>query len=766
MSLALVQPSITGLERDLQLSLKPVLVALLIASIILFFVSDALPPSATQWRLQLAVLLLLMTSIIAWLLDGWKPYVGRWFTIMALAVLIYWGSGWPGTYEFLALVGIPTALAAALGGLPAASVTALGETALVLLRSTPTDADPIRTAQPIALIAIWATLGIIWAIYRTVHQLGRWVWQYLHQAQTALEEARDSKAELAQTLDDLAYANRQLALTNERLAALSLIAEEAQRAKTAFVSKVSHEFRTPLNMIIGLIDLLVETPEVYGQDLPAALFEDLEIVHRNCEHLSSLINDVLDLSQAEAGRLTLHREQVNLAEIVDDAVRVVRPLLDRKRLSLQIEIADDLPTVYCDQTRIRQVVLNLVSNAARFTDEGRITVKAAQQDGYAVISVEDTGPGIPPEDTEKIFEPFCQSTGELWRATGGSGLGLSISKQFVELHGGRIWFDSRPGVGTTFSFSLPITEPMPHLARAGHWIKEDWVWTERLSRFRFPDSHYRPRVIICDETGGFGCAPMHHLDGAPSDGIELVQVESPAQAVQKLQQGQAHAVILNAASPDALWQEVTRAGSTLRGTPVIGCSIPSRIEHAMQAGAVDYLIKPVKRADLERAVRQDGKPASRVLVVDDDPDILRLWTRMLLACEGIQEVIAASSGKEALAKARLYLPDVILLDILMPNMDGWQVLKAINQDETTSHIPVVLISAQDPVERPPTSAALLLAIGDKLSPSWILRCSLEISALLLNPDREPAQVPAETADVARVSANRGQPLGPTLVPLP
>jgi CheY-like chemotaxis protein len=174
----------------------------------------------------------------------------------------------------------------------------------------------------------------------------------------------------------------------------------------------------------------------------------------------------------------------------------------------------------------------------------------------------------------------------------------------------------------------------------------------------------------------------------------------------------------------------------------------------------------VKRADLERAVRQAGKPVKRVLVVDDDPDILRLWTRMLLACEGTQEVIAASSGTEALAKAHMYLPDVILLDILMPDMDGWQVLKAINQDETTSHIPVILISAQDPVERPPTSKAFLIAINDKLSPSWILRCSLEISALLLDPDREPAQVPAETADVARVSADRGQHLEPAPVPLP
>ena len=650
--------------------------------------------------------------------------------MVAIVQAAHWWQGVPGT---LALMAIPIGLAAALIGLPATIATALGETVVLLLLPKTIAADVDWAATGVALIAIWATLGVMVAVHRPVHQVARWSWEHYQRALGLLEEARDRKAELEQVLDDLAHANRQLALAGERLAGLRMIAEEAEKAKAAFVAKVSHEFRTPLNMIIGLVGLMVDSPEVYGQGLPAAVSEDLRIVHRNCEHLSRMVNDVLALSQAEAGRLALHRGWVDLAEVVDGALTVVRPLVEKKGLSLRVTIPDGLAEVYCDRTRILQVILNLVSNAARFTEEGGIGIYVAEQDQHVVVSVTDTGSGISPEDAERVFEPFCQDTGNLWRDKGGSGLGLSISKQFVELHGGRIWLESEPGVGATFFFELPVSPTVAHVARPGHWIREDWVWLKRTSRVALPDAHYRPRVVICDETGDLYPAFTRY-----SDEVEFVDARDLAQTAQELRRCPAHAVVLNTVSPHDLWPEVERARMEMPSTPVIGCSVPPQVGRALEAGAVDYLIKPVARADLQEAIRAVGKPVRRILVVDDDPDVLRLFTRMLHSCDeaadGPLEVVTASGGEEALDRLRSDPPDLVLLDIIMPQVDGWQVLELKGRDEMIRNIPVVLVSAQDPREQPLASQALLATMGKGLPLSKLLRCSLEISALLLRPD--------------------------------
>ena len=199
------------------------------------------------------------------------------------------------------------------------------------------------------------------------------------------------------------------------------------------------------------------------------LVQSLEIVQRNTDHLATMINDVLDLSQAESGQLALHREWVELGTEIENALAaVVLLLIEKKGLYLQVTIADSFPQVYCDKTRIRQVILNLVSNAARFTERGGITVEARHQGHDVLISVADTGPGIAPSDLERIFEPFYQSD-NAQPGLGGSGLGLNISQQFIERHQGRIWVESEcgsayDGCGSTFSFRLPISPPAPTLS--------------------------------------------------------------------------------------------------------------------------------------------------------------------------------------------------------------------------------------------------------------------------------------------------------------
>ena len=314
-------------EFELRMSPKPVIALQVAAGLALAFVGDTMLVPSDQFKARLFVLLFYAVSAIAWLFDRWRPWGGRWFTVLGLVAIVQLGHNWLGVPGFLTLMVIPTALAAALVSVPGAAATAVGETVLLVLLAKSgaggAHLGPIITT----LIAIWGTLGVMAAVYRPVHQLSSWSWEHFQRTQGLLEEARDRKAELEQVLDDLAHANQQLALANERLGAMRLIAEEAQRTKAAFVAKVSHEFRTPLNMIIGLVDLLAETPEIYGQELPPALWQDLEIVHRNCEHLSSMINDVLDLSQIEEGRLMLHRERVDLADVISGALTIVRPLL-------------------------------------------------------------------------------------------------------------------------------------------------------------------------------------------------------------------------------------------------------------------------------------------------------------------------------------------------------------------------------------------------------------------------------------------------------
>jgi len=736
-----IQESPSSFESDLRVSSKWVIAVLSVLAVILYIGAELLHyPTRALVYAQLFLLLVYALSSVGWLLANRNPLLGQWYTVLTLIALIHSASIWLGVPEVLTLLVIPTALAAAMIGIPAAFVTAVGETLLCLTLLHQMVVQLSLSGVVVTLTAIWTILGVMYVVYRPVRQIARWSWSYFQRAQCLLEEARDRRAELEQVVDDLVHANRQLALANERISTLRLIAEEAQKAKSAFVAKVSHEFRTPLNMITGLVGLMVDTPEVYSEEIPSVVLDDLKVVQRNCEHLSDMVNDVLALSQAEAGRLTLHREWTDLARIVDGALAVVHPLLVKKDLGMQVVILDDVPQVYCDRTRIRQVILNLISNAARFTEEGGITVCIVKENQHVVVSVADTGPGISAEDAKDIFEPFCQGTGNLWRDKGGSGLGLSISKQFVELHGGRIWLESEPGVGSTFFFELPISPLMPHVARPGHWIMEEWVWVERTPNPNLPDLPFKERIVVCDETGGL-CPSLSSY----SDEVELVDIRNPAQVLQQLHQAPAHAVLFNTATPDGLWPLVDQVRRQIPDTPVIGCSVPLQTKRALKAGARDYLVKPVTRADLEGVIEAIGKPVKRILAVDDDADVLQLWTRMLRAYDSALEVVTASSGEQALEKMRSRPPDLVLLDVVMPDMNGWQVLECKSQDEAIRNVPVVLVSARDPVAEPIASQLLLVTMNGGLALSKLLHCSLELSKLLFKPgwsaDPEPGPAP-------------------------
>ncbi len=733
----------TGFNPEMHISAKVIIGALAIVGWVLVLISQSL---CEPVKIASLGLLIAVSSLVAWRLERQNTHLGRWFTVAALVVIVLLAH-WLQLPGALAWLAVPTALAAALLGLTAAAGTALGEAALLLLLPlvgrrlgfAGTDGQAIG----VALGATLAILGIMFAVYYSVYQTIGYSEAYFERAQGLLEQARSRKAELEQALVDLANANRQLALASERMAMLRTLAEEAQKAKTMFVAKVSHEFRTPLNMIIGLVSLMVETPEMYDVVLPPEMRSDLEVVYRNCVHLANMINDVLSLTQMEAGRLVLHKERVDLQQLIDNAVTAVRPLVEKKGLYLRVESPDDLPQVYCDATRIQQVILNLVSNAARFTMQGGITVRVEQEDQRVVVCVADTGPGIPPEDVEMIFEPFCQGSRDIWRDKGGAGLGLSISKQFVQLHGGRMWLKSELGVGSSFLFELPISPPVGHAAGPGHQIMEDWLLRERAFRTDqagVAEASAKPRLVVWDETGA-----LHSQLPGYADRIEFVAANDWTQAMEALRRCPAHALVLNVAAPDAVWPHVARVRAQVPDTPIVGCSVPRPVVRAVEAGAAGYLTKPVTRIHLEEAIRNLGKPVRKVLVVDDDPDALRLFTRMLYACDDTLSVATASDGQQALEAIRSTRPDLVLLDIIMPKMDGWQMLERLRSEDGTAGLPVLLVSAQDLVERPPESPLLVTALGEGLSLNRLLRCSVALSELLLTPEGEPGPEPSRTA---------------------
>lgn len=711
-------------ESELRISPKLMLAGLVFFGLTLIFAGDYLASPADSIKAARLGVLILAISLGMWFLSEWQLNIARGVIIIVVSLIVFIGISWLESPVFLTLVVIPVAVAAIVSGSPVATITALGESVLLFLLPLEIDLG----SRLIILLAIWAMMGVILAVYYPLYEITHWSWVRFRQAQELLEETRNRKVELRQALDDLAHAYRELALLNERVTAMRLIAEEAQAAKTAFVAKVSHEFRTPLNMIIGLTDVLMDTPEVYGEALSEELLEDLKIVHRNCEHLSKMVNDILDLSRTEMGHLTLHREWASLTEDIETALMVVCPLLEKKHLTLQVNVPADLPQIHYDRIRIRQVILNLVSNAARFTVQGGITVSVYRQEQNVMIKVTDTGPGILPEDAQRIFEPFYQGRGNPWRDQKGSGLGLSISKQFIDLHGGQMWLESEPGVGSTFSFQLPMSLPASPSATPARWISQDWVWHERTSDAKLPSLPYNQRVLICDDSDD-----LCHLMTGCSDEIEFIKVNNLGEAVQEAQAVPAHAVIVNMASNGHTESLITQARSDLPDTPIIVGAFPSRTKHVFEAGAVNYLIKPIKRVDLEVALQAVAKPIKCVLIADDDPDLQQLLRRMLLLCDHTMEIMTASSGEQALIQLRLGRPDLLLIDIAMPDMNGWQTLEQKQQDETIKDIPTIILSAQDPASQPMISQTLSVTFGPGITVDKFLRCSLEISALFLEP---------------------------------
>jgi CheY-like chemotaxis protein len=333
---------------------------------------------------------------------------------------------------------------------------------------------------------------------------------------------------------------------------------------------------------------------------------------------------------------------------------------------------------------------------------------------------------------ERVFEPFCQASSQLWHSRGGSGLGLTISKEFVKLHGGRMWLESELGKGTKFTFELPISPPMEPIVRPGHQIRADWPWRERAfaaSQVLSPKDLVKPRVVVFDENGDL-CTKF----ASRTDDVEFINTRSLSETLNILRECPARAVVVNAASPDEVWWSLETISQEAPHTPVVGCAVPPVIERAVDAGALGYLTKPVTREQLANLILTVGGSVGHVLLVDDDPDILDLFTRMLQLSHSGLKIDTATTGEAALDMLRDTPPDLMLLDVLLSDMDGWQLLATMKSDPDIKPVTTVLVSAHDPTDHPPVSRLIAATVQQGLSINRLLRCSLETADLLTQPE--------------------------------
>ena len=706
------------------------------------FLSMAALPESISREIDIMALIALPVGVLALLLHARWPSLAQAVWQVGLAIVIAYGARAFREPAMAHALSILPLLAVVSAGWQAGLLSSLGVTGLTLwLARQP--AMPALTPG-----AVWAIAGggfcsalLAWYSTRAYQSTTHWTLYYFEQMRVEMDGFRDQRLEMGRIQEDLVQANNELARLSDRLRAMRQVADEARQAKEEFAANVSHELRTPLNMIIGFSEMIAQSPEVYGEALPASLLADIDAIQRNSQQLARLVNDVLDLSQIDAGRMALSKEWCSLDEILTEATLAVRALFESKGLFLEVDVADDLPALFVDNTRIREVVLNLVSNAGRFTERGGVRVRAWQEARRVVVSVADTGPGISPDDHNRLFEPFQQLDASIRRRHGGTGLGLSISKRFVEMHGGRMWLESELGRGTTFFFSLPVDWPGEIGGdRVMRWFNPDVRMDDRLRTraFQAPAPEVRPRLVVL-ESG----ETLQRLIKRYWDEVEVAAAESVEAAIDALSQSPAQALIVNASPFGPAPIDSSQLLDLPYDTPAVTCWVPGEDDAARRLGVIRYLVKPIPRATLIDALEDLDSDVRTILVVDDDPGALQLFVRMLSTTPHDYRILQASSGQRALELLQERQPDVMLLDLIMPGMSGFEVLKQKSAQPAIRDIPVLVISSRDPLNEPIVSNALTLMRGRGLSVSTLLACIRALSSILAPLSQAAGPAPPE-----------------------
>jgi signal transduction histidine kinase/CheY-like chemotaxis protein len=496
---------------------------------------------------------------------------------------------------------------------------------------------------------------------------------------TDITELKARETQLGELVDRLADARDQ--------------ATQATLAKSRFLANMSHELRTPLNAVIGITEMLIEDAQDEGQ---TGMLEPLQRITRAGKHLLHLINEVLDLSKIEAGKLDLHYEDIDVPTLVGDVVGAAQPLAAKGGNKLVVECREDVGAMHADMTRVRQIVLNLLSNACKFTEKGTVTLTAGRDraDGeeWVRFRVSDTGIGMTEEQLGRLFQEFMQADSSTTRKYGGTGLGLAISQRLAALMGGAITVESKPNVGTSFTVRLPAGRSS----------------SAAESAVSAPDSGEGPTaaasgrrtncVLVVDDDATVRNLMRRFLS---REGFDVVTAESGPEAIAIARELHPSIITLDVIMPEMDgWSvlQAFKADPDLASIPIVMVTIVDEKQKGFTLGASGFLNKPIDRGQLA-AILARFKTATatpRALVVEDDVSTREMMRRLLVG-EG-WEVALAGNGREALDEIARAQPNLILLDLLMPEMDGFDFLAAYRKMPGYGGIPVIIVTAADLTE--------------------------------------------------------------------
>jgi signal transduction histidine kinase/DNA-binding response OmpR family regulator len=458
--------------------------------------------------------------------------------------------------------------------------------------------------------------------------------------------------------------------------------KEADKMKSEFLARMSHELRTPLNAILGFSGIMLSGVE---GDINDTVKEDVKMIESSGKHLLGLINNILDLSKIEAGKMELHKEEISLKEVIDDVVSTAAALVGNKDVELRKEVGE-LPNIVADKVRIRQIFLNLISNALKFTEHGHVTIKSILKGKKIILSVEDTGIGIGRESIGKVFDEFTQLAGATGE-TKGTGLGMAITKKFVEMHGGRIWVESELGVGSTFWIILPIKS-----------IKFEEMKYPHLSAQKDANNmkaivDAAKTILVADDDKYIVSLYKKYLE---AEGHTVITVSDGKEIVDKVKELIPDCVILDILMPHRTGWEIIEELKQIPETkdiPIIISSIIDEKNRGFALGAKAYLVKPVHKDELLFHLTRLTQKRARVLIIDDTKEDVIVLKKMLQ--EENYDVEQAYGGQEGLRLVSEFKPDLVLLDLMMPGTDGFTILEELQKNEDTKTIPVILVTGKE-----------------------------------------------------------------------
>jgi PAS domain S-box-containing protein len=462
--------------------------------------------------------------------------------------------------------------------------------------------------------------------------------------------------------------------------------ERANQMKSEFLASMSHELRTPLNAVIGFSELMLDG--ITG-DINDEQQECLNDILSSGQHLLELINDVLDLSKVEVGKMEFRPVDLDISDVINEAVQTVKSLLDQKEHTVNIHVEEGIGQVYADKSRLRQVLLNLLSNATKFTHQGGIIdVTAETNDGMCLIGVKDNGIGIKKEDQEKIFEVFTQAETIQDETPKGTGLGLTLTRQFLMAMNGEIWVKSDYGKGSTFFFTIPFVKSADTSS-----VSAGETMTEKAGQ-RLLNQRKQVKVLIIDDD-----SVTRRLFSAwlTEEGYSIAEASNADEGVKQADTLLPDIVILDILMPDKDgWYVLKELKSKVETSdiPVVITSFGEEKEMAFSLGAIDYFNKPINKKRFQKRIAEIGlKQYDRVLVVDDNPADIRLVSS-ILETEGIT-TFSADGGKEGIEIIVREKPSLIVLDLMMPDLSGFEVIEKLHESEETKNIPIIVLTIKD-----------------------------------------------------------------------